>query len=80
MREQALAARDRAQSELESQRQTAQQVQAERDAEIATRGAAMVMRGASRASPVKADWTTRAIAVAVLVIAVLAALLIIHAL
>jgi hypothetical protein len=54
-------------------------LQAEREAEIATRGAAMVMRGAQRAAPVTADWTTRGIAIAVLLIAVLAALLIVHA-
>ncbi len=70
----------RVQSELDAQLQAMRELQSEREAELATRGAAMVMRGAHRAAPVKADWTTRAIAITVLVIAVLAALLIVHAL
>jgi hypothetical protein len=76
--EQAVAERDRAIAELETHRHATQRIQAEREAEIAARGAAMVMRGAHRAAPVDADWTPRAIAIAVLVIAVLAAALVLH--
>jgi hypothetical protein len=78
LREQALDARDHTLAELELQRQAAHQIQAEREAEIASRGAAMVMLGARRAAPVARDWTPRAIAIAVLVVAVLALLLIVR--
>jgi hypothetical protein len=77
-REQAFGERDRALAELQAQRQAAQQAQAEREAEITARGAAMVMRNATRVAPARADWTIRAIAITVLVIAVLAALLIVR--
>jgi hypothetical protein len=78
LREEALDARDRALVDLEAQRQATQKIQAEREAEVTARGAAMVMRNAHRVAPADADWMPRAIAIVVLVVAVLAAALVLH--
>lgn len=59
--DEALAARDQALAELQLQRENAERVQAEREAEMNARGAAMVMKNATRAAPLerRSRWRKR---------------------
>jgi predicted nucleic acid-binding Zn-ribbon protein len=82
-RQQANEARERALREREGLAQTGERLAQERDEAVASRGAALVMRNATRALPNDtrhAGWHQRAIAIVVLVIATFALLIVLHVL
>ena len=76
-------ARDQAVGERDQLIQSSQQASTAREAEIAARGAALVMRNAARGNPSferDAGWFRRVLAIGVLVVAAFALLIILHAL
>jgi predicted nucleic acid-binding Zn-ribbon protein len=82
-RQEAIAARDRALGELQRLVQTRERLALEREEAIASRGAALVMRNATRALPAqghRAAWLERVVAVLVLVGATFALLIVLHVL
>jgi hypothetical protein len=82
-REEAIDARDRAVRELQTLVQTRERLALERDEAIASRGAALVMRNATRALPAdghRPAWLERVVAIVVLVGATFALLIVLHVL
>jgi predicted nucleic acid-binding Zn-ribbon protein len=82
-RQEAIDARDRALAELQTLVQTRERLALERDEAIASRGAALVMRNATRALPTdghRAAWLERIFAIVLLVGVTFALLIVLHVL